>query len=124
MIRPILYTERLCLRPFMPGDAPTVHRLLSSPEISEGTLSISYPYPEGAAEHWIATHIGTYLEKGDIIFALELRATSELIGTMGLHPVPAHHRAEIGYWVGKEYWGNGYATEALKRVIQYSTVLR
>ncbi len=44
------------LRPFALDDAPTVQRLLRSPDIKQTTLQLPYPYPEVAAESWIGTH--------------------------------------------------------------------
>ena len=38
---------------------------------------------------------------------------------MGLHPEMPHRHAELGYWIGVPYWGNGYATEAAKAVVRY-----
>lgn len=42
-----------------------------------------------------------------------------LIGAIGLEIHPKHRRAEVGYWIGKDYWGQGFATEALKVVLAY-----
>lgn len=54
--RPVLRTARLELRPFVLEDAPRVTELAGAREIADTTLTIPHPYPEGAAEGWIAAH--------------------------------------------------------------------
>jgi len=53
---PVIVTPRLLLRPFAIEDAPVVDDLLATPEVSETTLNVAYPYPEGAAVAWISSH--------------------------------------------------------------------
>ena len=52
-------------------------------------------------------------------FAIALRDTGEFCGGIGLRIMPAHHRAELGYWLGVPYWGKGYATEASQEVLRF-----
>jgi ribosomal-protein-alanine N-acetyltransferase len=117
MPRPTLTTERLVLRPFALDDAPAVQRLASDREVALNTLLIPHPYPDGAAEEWIKGHDD---QSNNHIFAIAPRAGGEVMGAIGLHADRQHERAEIGYWIGVPYWGNGYATEAAKAVVAYA----
>lgn len=117
MPRPILTTARLVLRPFVLADAPAVQRLAGHVEIARSTLLIPHPYPEGAAEEWIRGH-DDYSD--NIIFAVALRDGGEAMGAVGLHVERKHNRAEIGYWLGVPFWGNGYMTEAARAVVGYA----
>ena len=47
-----------------------------------------------------------------------MRESDTLCGGVGLRIEGDHRRAEIGYWIGVPYWGNGYATEAAKAVVK------
>lgn len=115
----MLETERLTLRLFQPEDAPAVQRLAGAYEIALNTLSIPHPYPDGAAAEWIA-HSEKAFEEGKMLnFAIVVRETGELAGSVGLILKPEHDKAEIGYWIGVPYWNRGYATEASRALIDY-----
>ena len=117
--QPVLTTARLILRPFSASDAPHVQRLVSDRDIAAMTLSIPHPYPDGAAEAWIARHPERYTEGLGVSFAITERESGILVGAIGLHADRAHNRAELGYWIGKPYWGRGYATEAAEATIDF-----
>jgi ribosomal-protein-alanine N-acetyltransferase len=118
-VQPTLETIRLILRPFDLSDASRVQLLAGDEAIASTTLNIPNPYEDGVAEAWIATHQKGF-ENGELVnFAIILRTTNELIGTIGLVIQQEHNRAELGYWIGKPYWNQGYCTEAAWEVIRY-----
>lgn len=114
---PILRSPRLVLRPFEAADAPRVQRLLNDEDVAKQTLTIPHPYPDGAAAEWIAKHDAWRAAGKQVIWAITREGA--VVGAMGLHMVAAHHRAEVGYWVAREAWGQGIATEALRMVIAH-----
>ncbi len=117
--QPVLETERLFLRPFLPTDASTVQRLAGDEAIAATTLNIPHPYEDGMAEEWIGSHQERY-DKGEaVIFAITLREERTLIGAIGLEINREHERAVLGYWIGQPYWNQGYCTEAAKAVVQF-----
>lgn len=117
--QPTLQTQRLILRPFTLADAPDVQRLAGDREIAATTLLIPHPYEDGMAEEWIKTHPTGFQEGTGICFAIALRETEELCGAIGLRIHKINRNAELGYWVGKPYWGRGYCTEAARAIVQY-----
>lgn len=117
--QPTLSTERLILRPFSLADAPDVLCLAGDRDIASTTLNIPHPYEPGMAENWIATHPEAFEQGDTVTFALVLRAGNAFIGAMGLRLELEHRRAELGYWVGKPYWNQGFATEAARAVVRY-----
>jgi RimJ/RimL family protein N-acetyltransferase len=119
MDQPTLETERLILRSFVENDAPRISELAGDAEISDTTLRIPHPYTSEMAAEWIGTH-ETIREKGRALFyAIDLKSSGGLIGSTGIDIDLPHSRAEIGYWIGKEFWGRGYATEAAGRLLEY-----
>ncbi|MDK2889682.1 MAG: hypothetical protein PWR21_314 [Methanoculleus sp.] len=116
--QPILATGRLLLRPYTLADARAVQRLCGDYAVAATTL-LPHPYPDGLAEAWIAS-LREGIERGDAAaFAVTLAGEGTLIGGVRLRIDPAHARGELGFWVAKHCWGRGYATEAVRAVIEY-----
>jgi RimJ/RimL family protein N-acetyltransferase len=116
--QPTLHTERLVLRPFALTDAPEVQRLAGDKAVASTTLNIPHPYENGIAEEWIGTHREGF-EQGEMAaFAVVLR-NGTLVGAIGLHISQRHERAELGYWIGRPYWNQGYCTEAARALLRY-----
>jgi ribosomal-protein-alanine N-acetyltransferase len=120
--QPVLTTERLVLRPFTLADAPVVQRLAGDAAVADTTRNIPHPYPDGAAEAFIRTTHANAESGAGYTFAVEDRATGELMGCVGLRIERADRRAELGYWVGVPYWGRGVATEAAAAVLRFGFV--
>lgn len=112
---PALPTQRLVLRPFELSDVPRVQLLAGDREVALNTMSIPHPYPAGSAAEWIASH-EEKRKQGDINFAID---DGQLVGSIGLRVQRDFERAELGYWIGKPFWGRGYATEAAAAIIRY-----
>jgi RimJ/RimL family protein N-acetyltransferase len=117
--RPTLETQRLVLRPFELADAGDVQRLAGDRAVADTTLTVPHPYGDGMAESWIATHQPKF-DAGELSnFAVIRQDSAELIGAIGLVIERRFNRAELGYWIGKAYWGQGYCTEAGRAVVAY-----
>jgi hypothetical protein len=104
---PRLTTARLVLRQFALSDAAEVQRLAGDRAIADTTLEIPHPYEDGMAEQWIATHAPKFEAGEQVALAITLADTGRLVGAVGLAVQARFDRAEIGYWVGKPYWGRG-----------------
>ena len=117
---PTLSTNRLILRPFNQDDAPRVRELAGEWEIAETTAKIPHPYEEGMAEEWISTHEDAFENDNGVTFAVILPSGGTLVGAIGLGLNKTHQLAELGYWIGKPYWNQGYCTEAAKEVLRYA----
>ena len=117
---PEVKTQRLLLRPFRLEDGPEVQRLAGEREIASTTCSIPHPYLDGVAELWISTHAAAYIEREGVTLAITQKKTGVLMGAIGFNVNLKNGWAEIGYWIGKPYWGHGYATEALRALIPWA----
>lgn len=116
---PSLITHRLLLRPFTPADAAEVQRLAGDREVASTTSRIPYPYKDGMAEEWISRHAESFAKGEGISLAVTLRDKGMLVGAVGLEICKNHSRAELGYWIGKPYWGHGFAAEAAGVLLNY-----
>ncbi|NJE42096.1 GNAT family N-acetyltransferase [Thermococcus sp. GR6] len=60
-------------------------------------------------------------KKHEKVFAVIENSSRSLVGLVGLHKIDFHNgRAELGYFIGKEYWGRGYASEAVSLAVRYA----
>jgi RimJ/RimL family protein N-acetyltransferase len=111
---PVLETKRLALRAPHLEDAKTVATLANDRRIAENTARIPHPYKVSDAEKFIG---GANKADGEGVFLITLR-DSTIIGACGV--VMQDDAPELGYWLGVPYWGQGYATEALHAVIDFT----
>ncbi|GJQ62493.1 MAG: N-acetyltransferase [Melioribacteraceae bacterium] len=117
---PELTTNRLVLRPFTLADVPDIVNLMKDKEISDNTMFIPYPYSENDAIDWLATHSTELGENKGLVFAITLKESKTFVGSIGLTFNADNNHTEMGYWIGKNFWNNGYATEASKRVMEFA----
>jgi ribosomal-protein-alanine N-acetyltransferase len=113
----ILETEYLLLRAPSLADADAIKAIVAHPDIAKMMLNIPYPYPDDAAEAWISKMLSS--EEMHYSFLITLRETGTLIGATGIHPHERFSRAEIGYWLGVDFWNKGYASEACRALVDF-----
>lgn len=115
----VLKSERLILRPPVPDDAARIECYVSDRRVAEMTSLIPHPYPRGGAADWIERTEQEWLDGVRPAFVICRREGGDLVGciAISIHPIEGH---VAGYWIGVPHWGNGYATEALRRVIHYA----
>jgi len=102
------------------ADAPVVRKLAGDRAVAATTLRIPHPYPNGFAEDWIRPQPDEFEKGKSAIFAVEMSATSELCGAVGLAVNLEDRHAELGYWIGVPYWNRGYCTEASREVLRFA----
>lgn len=101
-------------------DAPDVQRLAGDFAIADTTAHIPHPYEDGVAESWIATHAEAFAQGTGLSLAIAARSGGNLIGAISLMQIAPGHQAELGYWIGRPYWGNGYCTEAGEAMLRHA----
>lgn len=104
-------SPRLTYRLIDTRDASRIAALAGDWDIARMTARIPHPYSLVDADQWIGS-IG-----GDE-FVRAIERDGELIGAVGYIEGDAS-QAEIGYWIGKPWWGNGYATEAASALVEH-----
>jgi len=106
----LIETPRLLLRPFGPGDAVLVHRVYSDPEVMRYVAT--GPMADLAVtERLLADYQAHQTRLGYSFWAVIERSSGALIGDAGLYRTPTGE-VELGYTLGLQWWGRGYATEA------------
>jgi len=107
-------TQRLSLRPLEPADAASIRALAGDFDVARMTGMIPHPYSEPDALAWIDR-----AGQGDEGVVFAVARDGALIGCSGYMPMDAEH-AEVGYWIGKPFWGEGFATEAVRAVVAHA----
>ncbi|MBN8920634.1 MAG: GNAT family N-acetyltransferase [Rhizobiales bacterium] len=112
---PVLETERLVLRAPQLEDVKAIAALANDRRIAENTRRIPHPYTISDAEHFVS---GLHASPDEMAMLVTLQ-DGTVIGCCGLNivdgPVP-----ELGYWLGQRYWDQGYATEAVRALIDHA----
>jgi [ribosomal protein S5]-alanine N-acetyltransferase len=106
-----LRSSRLGYRPITASDASRIAHLAGEWDIARMTSRIPHPYSLIDADLWIAS-----IDDDEFVRGVEL--DGELIGAVG-YIESQGGVAEIGYWIGKPWWGRGFATEAARAMVDY-----
>ena len=111
---PAIGTERLILRRPVLSDAPTLARLANDFGVAANLETMPFPYGIEHAEQFLGREIDW---RRTPRFAIEHREFG-FIGGLGFDEKAG--RLEVGYWLGRPFWGRGYATEALKAALAWA----
>ena len=112
---PTLETERLRIRPYSEADIPELLPLIGTREVAAKHVPALPLYTEQDARAFLELAN----EPDKLWLAVTLRADGRQIGGIGLRIEQQHQHAELGYWLGVPFWGQGYATEAAREVIRH-----
>jgi RimJ/RimL family protein N-acetyltransferase len=118
-------TERLTLRPLELSDAARISAFTRDWDVARMVSSIPFPQPLISVEGFLLIEQARRPLERDWTFAIEIPGEG-LIGMVGAHVRGKDYSGrfvEIGYWVGKPYWGKGYATEAARAVADFGAGL-
>jgi [ribosomal protein S5]-alanine N-acetyltransferase len=115
---PIIKTKRLILREIVAEDAGNILKYLSDKEVMKHYGLEPFTTVEDASNE-IAWYKSILNEKSGIRWGITLKEQDDIIGSCGfLNRVHNHYRAEIGYELSKDYWGNGIANAASQKLIK------
>jgi RimJ/RimL family protein N-acetyltransferase len=113
-------TERLLLRPGWLQDAPALHRALADEGVIRNLASAPWPYAIEDAEAFLATERSP--KAPALLVFRRTDGEPELVGTCGFGPAPGGG-TEIGYWIARPHWNQGYATEAGRALLDMARTL-
>ena len=113
----VIQTPRLTLRMPMIDDAARIGDLAGDFAIARMTTRMPWPYSRGDADGFVA-RCQSQDPKLHATFAIELEDEG-VVGVLGLFTAPQSH-LELGYWIGRPYWGRGLATEATQGALAWA----
>jgi RimJ/RimL family protein N-acetyltransferase len=112
-------TDRLILRPPAAGDVQAITRLAGDLAIARMTTRMPHPYAEADARQFV-TLVARQDGARERTFTIE-RSGEGPMGAIGFHRPASGGPIELGYWIGRPYWGRGYATEAVAGALPWAS---
>lgn len=113
-------TERLVLRCPVPADAQRISLLLGNWSVAHWVVRVPYPYRPEHAAAWIARSVEERAAGIGWPFLITKRDGGAMIGSVDLSIEDNSHTGTIGYWLGEDYWGQGFATEAVAAIVAFA----
>lgn len=113
-------TNRLMLREFNESDLDNVYKYLSDVDVCK--YMVFDPLSAERSNEYLKFFLKIQSERPRkyIKLAIILKDSDELIGECGINmPDMEHEKGEIVYRLNKDFWGNGYATEAIQAIIEF-----
>ena len=113
-------TDRLLLRPGWAEDAPALARAIADEAIVRNLATAPWPYGEAEAEAFLAAPRDPALPT--FLITERTAAAPRLIGACGFGRRPSG-AIELGYWIARRHWNQGFATEAGRALIEIARTL-
>lgn len=114
-----LATKRLVLRELSDDDAIAVSNGAGDRRVAQYLIQVPSPYPPSLARRWIDCRRAWWREGRGMTLAITRTGDPALLGTVSLKVSRMNRRAELGYWLGADAWGQGYATEACRELVRF-----
>lgn len=105
---------RSLLRPWRPSDRASLIHHVNDDAVARNLRRVPHPYTDADADSWLGVVATDPPPEG--IWAIEVDGAA--VGAIGLERGQdiEIYSVEVGYWLGRAYWGRGIATEALRAV--------
>ena len=118
----IVVNDQVHLSEFRPSDKLGLVEHLNDRDIYERTLRIPFPYTDADADEWLALVAKITHQQGrPVQFAIR-SGDDALVGGCGFDgfQVGQSHRAEVGYWLARPFWGRGIMTAVVRQVCRHA----
>lgn len=113
-VQQVVETERFTLRPVQKSDAGQLRMYAGDLRVAENTSSIPHPLPRGVTQGFIERALNP--ERSEDVWVMS-SLDDEVLGVVSLKRME-REQSEIGYWVAPAFWGAGYASEAVRAILE------
>ena len=116
----IQVNDRIHLSEIRSSDKSAFVEHLNDKDICDRTLRIPHPYTKSDAEHFVGIVAEATAKHGHPVHFAIRDKPEQLIGGYGFDGLSYGHRAEIGYWLAKPYWGQGIMTDVVRAACDFA----
>ncbi len=118
----LIVTDHIHLSEIRPSDKAAYIQHLQEKEIYDHTLRIPFPYTEADADEWLAMVAKSTKQHGQPVNWAIRNEDDFLIGGIGFEgfAIGKSHRAEIGYWMARPFWGRGMMTAVVRKACEFA----
>lgn len=114
-------TTRLLLRPGWPEDVTALHTAFDDEVIAQNLSTPPWPYNVSDARDFLLRPRD--LQYPNLLITRRTAGAPQIIGSIGFGPIQGSDRIELGYWISRQHWGLGYATEAARAILDIAKTL-
>lgn len=115
----IIKTKQFILRPFKLSDAADLAKNFNDWDIIKCLAMEIYPYGIKDARIYLKKSLPNYKLENPESLVMAIVIDNEVVGSIGCHKIKYGHKASIGYWLAKKYWGKGIMTKVVKAFCSY-----
>lgn len=117
----IIKGDRIVLRGPTMADASVLYQCLSDKKVNRWLARVPKPYTLECAKNWIKSIPGQIKNDSSLPYSIHHLDSNQIIGGMALQSINRSDRsAELGFWIAREFWGEGYAFEAGRLLCRYA----
>ncbi len=116
---PVIKGTKFILRPFKEGDEKSLVKNLNNKNIIKNLANVPFPYRLKHAKSWIEINLKEHQNKKSTIAVFVIDVGGDVVGSVAFHKIVPGHKAEVGYWLEEDYWGQGIMTEALRLITEF-----
>jgi RimJ/RimL family protein N-acetyltransferase len=113
-------TDRLILRSPLAADAAAISALLENWNVAQWLVRVPFPYRVEHAAAWVERSIQERVAGVGWPYLILRRDDNVLMGCMDISIEGDARGGTLGYWLGEDFWGGGYATEAARAIIGFA----
>ena len=118
---PILTGRKIILRQLRRSDAEDIRKNANNRKVSRYMTVMPYPYELSHARSWIEKSLRLNRSRTQLHYGIVNRDTDRVAGMIGLRAIDfTNGNAEIGYWLGQDYWNKGLTTEAIRLMMEFA----
>jgi|TARA_B100001971_G_C18149717_1_gene515132 RimJ/RimL family protein N-acetyltransferase len=111
--------EGFVIRSFKRSDEASIYKHINNTKIAQYTLRIPSPYTRKDATEFVSKVLKQQKMERPLHLNFGIDVGGKIVGGIGLADITAT-QAEIGYWLGEEYWGKGIMTGVVKKIVAYA----